>query len=405
MSDDSYAIDDDDVVLRLPASLFVKVNCDEPAHIISSKPIRKALQEALPPQKVTQEYGIISPSITVLNNNPKNIYLIKNGKYVVDDILGSKRLSHFEIVKIISINLDIDTFVVTPIEDISKKYSVLKSNVTPFTSMTGQIYTIKTTGNKVTVKALDVNIKGNVIVEQQGQPKYISVNPNQLKSIPGANAVTEMSNFHSATINERITDINQLKSMCEDIPEDIRNNPTILNPEYENSILFGISKYSKIGSSDCFIEYMIEDDETIYIEKFMCSGEAKGTGNDLFCAFLFYIIFNYHNIKYIRLIAQPRYVSTYPPSTMLKKILQKLLNNYYRNVFFLKIDTDNEFMGCMSEFIKPCLRRITSVSLKDEQRYLNDKVNDLGGSKRRKSKKQTKRRKTQKRRKSIRKKK
>ena len=66
MSDDSYAIDDDDNVLHLPASLFVKVKCDEPAHIISSKPIRKAPQEALPPQeaprKVTQEYGIISPT-------------------------------------------------------------------------------------------------------------------------------------------------------------------------------------------------------------------------------------------------------------------------------------------------------------------------------------------------------
>ena len=199
-----------------------------------------------------------------------------------------------------------------------------------------------------------------------------------------------------------------LKSMCEDISEDIRNNPTILNPEYEpeyeNSILFGISKYSKIESPDCFIEYMIEDDETIYIEKFMCSGEDKGTGNDLFCAFLFYIISNYRNIKYIRLIAQPRYVSTSPPSTMLKKILQKLLNNYYRNVKFFKIDTDNEFMGCISEFIKPCLSRITSVRSKDtprSPRYLND----LGGSKRRKSKKQTKMRKSKKRRKSIRKRK
>ena len=149
---------------------------------------------------------------------------------------------------------------------------------------------------------------------------------------------------------------------------------------------------------------MIEDTETIYIEKFMCSGEDKGTGNDLFCAFLFYIISNYRNIKYIRLIAQPRYVSTSPPSTMLKKILQKLLNNYYRNVKFFKIDTDNEFMGCISEFIKPCLSRITSVRSKDtprSPRYLND----LGGSKRRKSKKQTKMRKSKKRRKSIRKRK
>jgi hypothetical protein len=428
--DDTYDIHDDsndatyDVLLRLPASLFVKVDCDEPDVVISYKPIRKApqkeaVQEAVRQKAPLEEYGIISASIDALNSSISNPYLTKNGDFVMDTT-NKNRLFKFEIVKIKSKNNQNSTFTVDPIEDTKKEYNVSMSNVTPFTSMAGQDYLLKTTGKKVRAKSLDANTNGNIIVERQEklekrELKFISVNPTELITTKGSNAETEMSNFYSVTLrNEEIADMGKLETMCEVIPEAIRNNPGMLNPQYNNSILFGISKYYKIGScDDCFIEYMIEDDETIYVEKFMCYGENKGTGNDLFCAFLFYIIHTYPSIKYIKLIAQPRYVSTSPPSNALKKILQKMLNNYYRKLQFLKIDTDNEFMGCISEFIKPCLQRITSVSSKDEERYLNDqkvggsKLTKIKSKKRRKSikKNNMKRKKTKKRRKSIRKRK
>jgi hypothetical protein len=76
------------------------------------------------------------------------------------------------------------------------------------------------------------------------------------------------------------------------------------------------------------------------------------------------------------LVAQPHYVSDTPPFRELVKILQKMLNDYYRSCGFLKIDVDNEFMGYIPELIQPCLERITFTEQENKQkRFLNDEEN------------------------------
>lgn len=182
--------------------------------------------------------------------------------------------------------------------------------------------------------------------------------------------------FYSVILDEQITTIKKLKKGCPEIKEDMKTfcSSTRITTATNQISQTGPPKFQI--SDDCYIEYIQKTADTIYIEKFMCSSQVKGTGRNLFCDFLCFIIKTILDIKYITLIAQPHYVSTIPPSPELQIILQKRLNNFYRLLKFYKIDADNEFMGCVSELIKPCLRYVTFTYEEERaERFLNDMQN------------------------------
>ena len=338
--------------------------------------ITKSETETVQPaiKATPKKYAIITTSLEELKRK-KHPYLTVRNEFVMDENNHSKLLL-FEIVEVVEVLNENDGILkVRPIDDNTKIYHVPNKYITLFTSTIGQNFNYSPLGI-VTVKSIDPNNKNNFIVKVNQTGEYLSINQIELIRIKGQDSRQEMSNFYSATLNEPITEIGDLQKNCLEISQEIKDFCG------QNKKTKAINQLSETGppkfqiSDNCYIEYMIESQEIIYIEKFMCSSEVKGTGRDLFCDFLCYIITNYPSIKYVRLIAQPHYVSTVPPSPRLRKILQKMLNDLYRLLGFLKIDVDNEFMGCITDLIEPCLRNITFTDQEQiQERFLNDMQN------------------------------
>lgn len=363
--------------IYLPSSFLQKVDC-ETGEIISdapvprSVPLKKAITSAA--QLTQKKYAIITTSLEELERKKGNPYLKVGNAFVMDENNRSKLLL-FEIVEVLNETDSIKT--VSPIDDKTKIYHVPNKYITPFTAIIGQNFYYSANKIKVTVMSIDPD-NNNFIVKVNRTGEYLSINQRELIGIKEQDSRQEMSYFYTSTVNEPITDINDLKHNCLEISQEKKD--FCRSDRITKVTNFGPLKFQI--SDDCYIEYIKDTSEdTIYIEKFMCSGEDKGTGRDLFCDFLCYIINNpkMSRIKYIRLIAQPHYVSTVPPSPKLRKILQKMLNDLYRLLRFKKIDVDNEFMGCISELIQPCLRTITFTRQEEiQERFLNDMQNTDG---------------------------
>jgi len=335
---------------------------------------KRSLKEDKTPPEIkvikSTEYAVITTTLGELQN--KNPYLSVDGKYVMDDD-NRRRLLLFEIVEVLEKINDIK--IVRPIDDKTKIYSIPNKYTTLLTTIIGQNF--KYLQEKIiTVKSIDPDNVNNFIVKVNETGKYLSITQVEMISIKGADPEQDMSYFYSVILDEPITTIKKLKKRCLEISQVMKAFCS------SNRITTATNQISQTGppkfqiSDDCYIEYIQKTADTIYIEKFMCSSQVKGTGRNLFCDFLCFIIKIYSAIKYITLIAQPHYVSTIPPSPELQIILQKRLNNLYRLLGFHKIDADNEFMGCVSELIKPCLRYVTFTYEEERaERFLNDMQN------------------------------
>jgi hypothetical protein len=333
----------------LPSSWLNKVNC-ETGEVISSSPELKlripqkiSAGESIDPTK----YGIISLPLSDLKLNDKKT---SNGTMILNSIV-LHGLQIFDIVKILGVPTREGMIKVINIKN-KTKFTIPSSWVTKFTPLSGQKF--KTKANDiVTVRSVD---RDNLIIEDSITHEYISINPSNLIRIKGANPVEDQSYFYTADINESDnldTNLNRFISLDE-APIHFDYTP-YCSQSYPIDPL-PVNKLNKLNkfkfTEDCFIEFIYEaDKKTIYIEKFMCSGDIKGTGKKLLCDFLCYIINKYPDAKFITLVAQPHYVSDSRPFRELVKLLQKLLNDYYRSCGFLKIDVDNEFMGYIPDLI------------------------------------------------------
>ena len=421
--DDKYEDDDeDDRIFYLHSKYFEKVNCNPPFNVISTTP-RTAHQKILTnsadmSQKAVSDnkYYIISTSVDKLNETNTNPHFYGD----IEKIMSKNNttpLFKFEIVKIIR-EYPNKTYDVVSIEDPNILYTVNGDSLTLFTSMADQDY-IRKSNKKLQVRVVstDIDIQGNVIIRPVGSNIYETINPENLIAIKGSNPRSEQSNFYpDDELDEPIFDIAYVRSRQNN---DIKINCSFNKEKYQNSIT-NKNMRNFFKTDNCFIQYMIEpsDDpkhtlpDIINIDKFMSSGEAKGAGNDLFCNFICFISTEYPNIKYIKLVAQPRRNSE--PTDAKRTILQIMLNDYYRSYNFFKIDQDNEFLACMSDLILSCRLPYTTVSFKAEadadeadadEADADDQAEDRGGSKRKTKKRKTKKQKTKKRirRKSIKK--
>jgi hypothetical protein len=355
----------------LPSSWLDKVNC-ETGEVISSSPELKlripqkiSAGESIDPNK----YGIISLPLSDLKLNVKKT---SNGTMILNDLL--RGLQIFDIVKFRGEPTRESMIEVTKIFD-KTKFTIPFIWVTKFTPLTGQKFKTRP-GNDVTVRSIDIDTPTNLIIQDSKTHEYGSINPSNLIRIKGANPVKDQSYFYTADIKESDnldTNLNIFISLNEEhIDFDYTVYCNKSSPRYTIDPL-PVNKFK--FTEDCFIEFIYEEDKkTIYIEKFMCSGALKGTGKKLLCDFLCYIINTYPDAKFITLVAQPHYVSDSRPFRELVKLLQKLLNDYYRSCGFLKIDVDNEFMGYIPDLIaRLCPDRIIERQiLRQDNPFLND---------------------------------
>lgn len=413
---DEYKYDDDDEddrIFYLHSKYFEKVNCNPPFNKISTTP-RTAHQKILTnsadmSQKAVSDnkYYIISTSVDKLNETFKLNYISDiNGNRIMGVNINPPgnsgiSLKKFAIVKIIKANT-YETYNVASIEDPNILYTVNGIILTPFISMADQDYIRKSDESQVRVVSTDIDIQGNVIIRPVGSNIYETINPENLIAIKGSNPRSEQSNFYPDDyLDEPIFDIAYVISRQNN---DIKINCSFNKEKYQNSIT-NKNMRNFFKTDNCFIQYMIEpsDDpkhtlpDIINIDKFMSSGEAKGAGNDLFCNFICFISTEYPNIKYIKLVAQPRRNSE--PTDAKRTILQIMLNDYYRSYNFFKIDQDNEFLACMSDLILSCRLPYTTVSFEpdSDEADADDQADDRGGSKRKTKKRKTKKRKSKKR--------
>jgi hypothetical protein len=337
----------------LPSSWLNKVNC-ETGEVISSSPELKlripqkiSAGESIDPTK----YGIISLRLSDLNSNVKKTStgtMILNGSLL-------HGLQIFDIVKIVGEPTIEGMIKVININN-KKKFTIPFSWITKFTPLTGQNFKIRT-GNDVTVRSVDLDNPTNLIIQDSNG--YTSINPSNLIRIKGANPVEDQSYFYTADINENdnlVENLENFISLDEEEPIDF-NYRAYCSQLYQLYQMYTIDDLLPVNkfmfTEDCFIEFIYEEvTKTIHIEKFMCSGAIKGRGKKLLCDFLCYIINTYPDAKFIKLVAQPHYVSVSRPFRELVKLLQKLLNDYYRSCGFLKIDVDNEFMGYIPHLIE-----------------------------------------------------
>jgi len=331
-----------------------------------------------PPEKTKKikkpKYAVITTTLEELNANNKILYLKVGNAFLMDET-NNKNLLLFEIVEVLD-ELEYGIKRVRLIDDKTKIYRVPNKYITPFTTIIGQNFKYLPKGI-ISVKSIDPDNKYNFIVKVNRTGEYLSITQVEMISIKGADSEQDMSYFYSVILDEPITEIETLQPKCLEISQVMKAFCS------SNRITTATNQISQTGppkfqiSDDCYIEYIQKTADTIYIEKFMCSSQVKGTGRNLFCDFLCFIINTFLDIKYITLIAQPHYVSTVRASLKLQTILQKKLNDLYRSLRFYKIDMDNEFMGCISELIEPCLRNITFTDEEEwEERFLNDMQNN-----------------------------
>ena len=291
-------------------------------------------------------------------------------KFIMSET-GNRRIPMFEIVKILE--REEDYSLVSSIDDNTKIYKIPNNILTPFVSIIGQIFNID--DDTYTIKSKDIENPNYFIVINNKTGEYLRIQEEVLTR----SSSSKLSNFYSAVLSEATTSIDEIKAQCPEISDDIRdvycktksNFETVQTGDKSNN------KFYKKDNENCFIKYIFDlSPDTIYIDKFMCSEEPKGTGRDLFCDFLCYIVKQYPDVKYISLIAQPYYMSVVDPSPNLIKILQKMLNNFYRSLGFKKINNKNYFIGCISELFEPCRNKISFTHQDEEyERYLNDDLN------------------------------
>lgn len=343
---------------------------------------RSSLEEGKPPPQKKPKYAVITTTLEELNANNKIPYLKVGNAFLMDET-NNKNLLLFEIVEVLD-ELEYGIKRVRLIDDKTKIYRVPNKYITPFTTIIGQNFKYLPKGI-ISVKSIDPDNKYNFIVKVNRTGEYLSITQVEMISIKGADSEQDMSYFYSVILDEPITEIETLQTNCLEISQTncLEISQVMKTFCSSNRITTATNQISQTGppkfqiSDDCYIEYIQKTADTIYIEKFMCSSQVKGTGRNLFCDFLCFIINTFLDIKYITLIAQPHYVSTVRASLKLQTILQKKLNDLYRSLRFYKIDMDNEFMGCISELIEPCLRNITFTDEEDwEERFLNDMQNN-----------------------------
>jgi hypothetical protein len=389
--ENNYYKDEDTNEIYFPTSYLIKIDCE--THIfISDLPILKAstkkastkkastkkasTKKALTKKAVkekasikkTPTYEVIS---TLFENANDNFLMTEDRTKFIMSETGNRRIPMFETVKILE--REEDYSLVSSIDDNTKIYKIPNNNLTPFVSIIGQIFNID--DDTYTIKSKDIENPNYFIVINNKTGEYLRIQEEVLTR----SSSSKLSNFYSAVLSETTTTIDEIKSECPEISDDIRDVYCQTKSNFETVQTGDKSdkKFYKKDNENCFIKYIFDlSPDTIYIDKFMCSGELKGTGRDLFCDFLCYVVKQYPDIKYISLIAQPYYMSVVDPSPNLIKILQKMLNNFYRSLGFKKINNNNYFIGCLSELFEPCLNKITFTHQDEEyERYLNDNLN------------------------------
>ena len=383
LHENNYYKDEDTNEIYFPTSYLIKINCE--THIfISDLPILKASTKKASTKKAstkkiprvkekasikkTPTYAVIS---TLFENANDNFLMTEDRTKFIMSETGNRRIPMFEIVKILE--REEDYSLVSSIDDNTKIYKIPNNILTPFVSIIGQIFNID--DDTYTIKSKDIENPNYFIVINNKTGEYLRIQEEVLTR----SSSSKLSNFYSAVLSEATTSIDEIKAQCPEISDDIRdiycktksNFETVQTGDKSNN------KFYKKDNENCFIKYIFDlSPDTIYIDKFMCSEEPKGTGRDLFCDFLCYIVKQYPDVKYISLIAQPYYMSVVDPSPNLIKILQKMLNNFYRSLGFKKINNNNFFIGCLSELFEPCLNKISFTHQDEEyERYLNDDLN------------------------------
>ena len=381
LHENNYYKDEDTNEIYFPTSYLIKIDCE--THIfISDLPIlnastkkastKKALTKKAVKEKTsikkTPTYAVIS---TLFENANDNFLMTEDRTKFIMSEAGNRRIPMFEIVKILE--REEDYSLVSSIDDNTKIYKIPNNILTPFVSTIGQIFNID--DDTYTIKSKDIENPNYFIVINNKTGEYLRIQEEVLSR----SSTSKESNFYSAVLSEATTSIDEIKAQCPEISDDIRDVycKTKTNFETVQTCDKSGNKFYKKDNENCFIKYIFDlSPDTIYIDKFMCSKEPKGTGRDLFCDFLCYIVKQYPDVKYISLIAQSYYMSVVDPSPNLIKILQKMLNNFYRSLGFKKINNNNFFIGCLSELFEPCLNKISFTHQDEEyERYLNDNLN------------------------------
>jgi hypothetical protein len=136
-------------------------------------------------------------------------------------------------------------------------------------------------------------------------------------------------------------------------------------------------KYSV--NENCFIEYGFvdemafddaSDNETLYIYKFICVFQpVKYNGARMMLSFLQMIKATYPNIKYIQLVSSPSEgIGTDKPVSSDPEEDQRKLNEHYRKLGFVLIDTDfNTFKGNISTIIETISRLVGGRRIKSRK--------------------------------------
>ena len=388
LHENNYYKDEDTNEIYFPTSYLIKIDCE--THIfISDLPILKASTKKSSTKKSstkkastkkilrvkekasikkTPAYAVIS---TLFENANDNFLMTEDRTKFIMSETGNRRIPMFEIVKILE--REEDYSLVSSIDDNTKIYKIPNNILTPFVSIIGQIFNIN--DDIYTIKSKDIENPNYFIVINNKTGEYLRIQEEVLTR----SSSSKLSNFYSAVLSEATTSIDKIKTECPEISDDIRDVYCQTKSNFETVQTGDKSdnKFYKKDNENCFIKYIFDlSPDTIYIDKFMCSEEPKGTGRDLFCDFLCYIVKQYPDVKYISLIAQPYYMSVVDPSPNLIKILQKMLNNFYRSLGFKKINNNNYFIGCLSELFEPCLNKISFTHQDEEyERYLNDDLN------------------------------
>ena len=106
---------------------------------------------------------------------------------------------------------------------------------------------------------------------------------------------------------------------------------------------------NKFGYTNrCYILYDIKGNDTVNISIFYC--DVKGEGRKLMNDFLHYVLNINPNIRLINLRSSPLIKRSHAPRERIVEAQTKL-NQYYRDIGFQKMDTDNHFSGDINDVL------------------------------------------------------